>query len=299
MDRKGRGKIMSKSKSLFYVSMSYLVAFIIGFMSYQFLNNYVSVLWATLCADLIMTGIIFLFSLIANNSSIYDPYWSVTPVFILILWWMEFGVQFNFYTRLVSLGILLWAIRLTWNWAMNWRGFSHEDWRYHQFRQKFGKIYWLISLTAIHLFPTIMVFLGLLPIYEAMKSHESFNPYVLVIGFLIAVLAVTIAYLADTDLLKHRQSSHSQDAIKRGVWRISRHPNYLGEICFWFACLIMGFAAYVPLYTSVGLIAMIALFEGYSIPAMEKRLLTSKANYQSIKQTVPRLLPIPKHIFRK
>jgi steroid 5-alpha reductase family enzyme len=109
---------------------------------------------------------------------------------------------------------------------------------------------------------------------------------------MIAVIAVIIAYLAESDMLKHRKSEYAKKAINRGVWKISRHPNYLGEIAFWFACFIMALAAFVPIYTCIGFIAMIALFEGYSIPAMEKRLLKSKSNYQMIKDSVPRLLPI-------
>jgi steroid 5-alpha reductase family enzyme len=282
----------SKTRSLLYVLFSYGVALILGFLSYHLFQEQMGILWATLLADLVMTLIIFLFSLIANNSSIYDPYWSVIPVFILILWWMEFDVQINGFTVLMALVVLLWSVRLTLNWAINWRGFSHEDWRYHQFRTQFGPWYWIISLFAIHIFPTIMVFLGLLPIYEGLKSHWTWNTTVLILGFVIAVIAVIIAYLADSDMLKHRKSNDAQKAIHRGVWKISRHPNYLGEIAFWFACFIMALAAFVPIYTSIGFLAMLALFEGYSIPAMEKRLLKSKSNYQIIKDTVPRLFPI-------
>ncbi len=43
-------------------------------------------------ADLAATLVVFLFSLAYNNSSIYDPYWSLIPPFLALFWllWLPF-----------------------------------------------------------------------------------------------------------------------------------------------------------------------------------------------------------------
>jgi steroid 5-alpha reductase family enzyme len=43
--------------------------------------------------------------------------------------------------------VLIWAVRLTANWALSWRGLGHEDWRYVQIREQLPRRvpWWLVS----------------------------------------------------------------------------------------------------------------------------------------------------------
>ena len=65
-------------------------------------------------------------------------------------------------TALVSVLVMIWAVRLTANWVRTWGGPGHEDWRYVEIQKKTGRLYWLASLVAIHLFPALLVWLGML-----------------------------------------------------------------------------------------------------------------------------------------
>ena len=79
------------------------------------------------------------------------------------------------------------------------------------------------------------------------------------------------------------------------MWSISRHPNYLGEIGFWFALALFGIAAAPQQWwwLFVGVAVMVAMFMGASIPMMEKRSLERRPNYQGVIDRVPRLMPRP------
>ena len=65
---------------------------------------------------------------------------------------------------------LLYALRLTSNFYRDWPGLQKEDFRYVSFRERFGKAYWPVSFLGIHLFPTIMVYLGCLPLYAVTRT---------------------------------------------------------------------------------------------------------------------------------
>ena len=95
-------------------------------------------------ADLAATVVIFIFSVITNNSSMYDPYWSVAPVPIALFWLLQPGSNGFANPRHVLIFALLclWAIRLTTNWATQWRGLDHEDWRYQDIQKQTGILYW-------------------------------------------------------------------------------------------------------------------------------------------------------------
>ena len=67
--------------------------------------------------------------MILKNSSLYDPFWSVAPVPIVI--YLATQYQNSTTLKVLVLGpILFWAIRLTRNWIISWKGFDHEDFRY-------------------------------------------------------------------------------------------------------------------------------------------------------------------------
>jgi steroid 5-alpha reductase family enzyme len=74
-----------------------------------------------------------------------------------------------------------------------------------------------------------------------------------------------------------------------GLWALSRHPNYLGELSVWFGIWLYA-AGSAPIYSAAGLLGMILLFNSYSIPVMEKKILETRSSYAEIQRQVPRLM---------
>ena len=91
---------MSKKSSLIIVLLCYLTAIGLGIVYLCYFTIDKSDLLIDLfIADLIATVIIYIFSLIFKNASLYDPYWSVIPPFLLIYWALQIPDlnYFNFY----------------------------------------------------------------------------------------------------------------------------------------------------------------------------------------------------------
>ena len=147
---------MSKIKSLFIVLLAYFIA--IGSGCAVILYQDINPLYEIFIADIIATVVIYLFSYYFKNSSIYDPYWSVIPPFILLYWIMI--SEYNLLTSILLLfSVLFWSIRLTFNWVRSWPGMHHEDWRYVDMRKASGKYFEISNFLGIHLFPTLIVFI--------------------------------------------------------------------------------------------------------------------------------------------
>jgi steroid 5-alpha reductase family enzyme len=271
------------------VTLVYVVA-VIAFLAVFRITGGESLLWRTFVADVAATLVVFLGSVLMNNSSVYDPYWSVLPPLMFIFWIIRLGSL-----TLVSAGIVLltvvWAFRLTLNWASGWRGLSQEDWRYREFRERFGRLYWPVSLVGIHLVPTVAVFLASIPVYFAIVSGVSSAGFA---GVAALVTAAAISVEATADRQLHRfKAEGGTGPCTVGLWRVSRHPNYLGELGFWFGLLLFGFAAGAPWWSIAGMAVMVALFAGYSIPAMERKVEATRPSYRVIREQVPALVPIP------
>jgi len=253
-------------------------------------------LTVTFWADLVATAVVFALAMAAGNSSLYDPYWSVAPAVIVVAWVAAPGGVPARKAPLVLL-VLVWAVRLTANWARSWRGFSHEDWRYVRIREQTrGRLpWWLVSLAGVHLVPTLVVFAGLLAVWPAVTGAARLGPLDAVAA-VVTVAAIAVETVADRQLQRFAgDPAHRAQVADRGLWRYSRHPNYLGEIGFWWGMWLFGLAAAPSWWWTVaGPIAMVLLFTFVSVPMMDRRSLERRPAYAEHMRRVPALLPSPR-----
>jgi len=111
---------------------------------------------------------------------------------------------------------------------------------------------------------------------------------VVVTGAAIAVEAV-----ADRQLRRFAGDPANRGQIlDRGLWRYSRHPNYLGEIGFWWGLWLFGLAAAPSWWwTVLGPIVMVLLFTFVSVPLLDRRSLIRRPSYADHMRRVPALIP--------
>lgn len=138
-----------------------------------------------------------------------------------------------------------------------------------------------------------MVYLGILPLHAALTSGAPLGALDLVAAVVTAA-AIVIETVADEQLRNFRRAKQADgDICNVGLWAWSRHPNYFGELSFWLGLLLFGLAAGAPAWTSVGLVAMVVLFVGASIPMAEKRSLARRPQYAEHQRRVSMLIPLP------
>lgn len=286
----------SKAASLVIVTIAYVLA-VAAAAAWLVWGPGTGRLWLdTLIADVVATVVVFAFSRAYRNSSFYDVYWSVIPPLLLGYWWSQAAPDVD-PLRCWLLAVLVgyWAVRLTGNWVYAFPGLHHEDWRYPMFRDRAGRFAFLADLVAIHLIPTLQVFLGMVPVYVAVTRPGSGLTWLTVLAFVIGVAAVTLELVADVQMHRFAKVRTPGQAMDRGLWAWSRHPNYFGEFGFWFALGLFGVAA-APAdawWLMAGAAVMLALFLGASIPMMEERSLARRPEYQQVIDRVSRFVPRP------
>ncbi|MFI5898328.1 DUF1295 domain-containing protein [Actinoplanes sp. NPDC051513] len=254
----------------------------------------------TLVADLAATVVVFAASVVVRNASLYDPYWSVAPSVIVMAWlWWRAGGEIAAVTErqlTVLVLVLAWAVRLTVNWASSWRGLGHEDWRYVQLREQRPSWlpFWVVNLVGIQAMPTLVVFAGLLSAWPAVTVLDRPLGWLDVVAALVVVLAAGTEAVADRQLRSFARDPANRGRIfEQGLWRFSRHPNYLGEIAFWWGLWLFGLAA-APgwWWTVLGPVAMVLLFVFVSVPLMDRRSVQRRPAYADHMRRVPALLPL-------
>ena len=279
----------SRSKSFLFTLFIYALALAVGWFVYARVRG--SVFFRVFAADIAATVFVYLVSLPLGNASVYDPYWSVAPVVILPLCVQAFGV-WNAGTIALLFCVAYWGVRLTANWAYTFRGYDHQDWRYTMLREKTGAFFPLVSLFGIMLFPTMIVYLCLLPALHYIRTGGV--NLVTLLGFFLCLSAATLQLVADIQLHRFQKRTTDRSRIMRsGVWRHARHPNYLGEILMWcgvYAVLLSVRPDLWPL--GLGALCNTLMFVGISIPMAETRMAGYKEGFDRYVQETNRLLPI-------
>lgn len=286
--------VKSKSGGRWFVVAAYAVATAVAFAVAAPLWAEHPI-WVAAAADLAATVAVFGFSVLLDNASVYDPYWSVAPALVAGYWGVCGAVQGRFGVRqAVVLGlVVLWGVRLTANWARRWGGPGDEDFRYREIRGKTGRGYWPASFVSIHLMPTIWVFLGLLPLYPVLTQSASLG----ILDGIAAALttsAIAIEAVADRQLRRFLRAPHDPgEVLRTGLWARCRHPNYLGEVLFWWGLFLFSVAVRPDwAWTAAGPLSITLLFVFVSVPWMDQHMLARHSGWAEHAARLPALVPL-------
>ena len=280
---------------LFICLIAYATAGIVAWLVYDAVSIFHPVA-VVIILDILATLVIFSFSLLFNNSSLYDPYWGLVPP-VIMYYWVFHEQTINALTLMQDLILIMvsfWSIRLTLNWITRWKGIKDEDWRYISYRFKYADKYWLVSLFGIHLFPTVLVFLGCLSVYPALVLHEGTMGLMEWIGIGVIFSGILFESIADLQLRRYDREKARSDFQDTGLWKYSRHPNYFGEVLFWVGLFLSSTGMERTYWWIVpGPLLMILLFYTVSIPMMDRRMLRRRTGYRDYVKRTSALIPLP------
>ena len=284
--------IKNRYAALAVIIFIYVLAVLCGLFTYDFFEGKFSAgegqssfRLSLLLADITATILVFIFSLIFRNASVYDPYWSVQPPVILALAISKMnanGTGVTLLGWLLFAAVLFWALRLTGNWIYNFKSFEYQDWRYLMLIEKTGPADPLINGLGIHMFPTLVVYLCVLPAVTAIVQGAAFKP--LCLAFIVLCFTATVFQgLADIQMHRFRNSG-AGGFIQTGLWKKSRHPNYACEILMWWG---IGFASVIatggPYWLLAGAAVNTLMFLFVSIPMADKHQ-ARKAGFEEYKK---------------
>lgn len=255
----------------------------------------------------------FIVGEITNNNSQMDKLWSILPeVYAWVI-----AAKGNMNPRLVIMAVLatIWGARLTYNFAKKgaysirfWAG--EEDYRWIILREnKIFKPHWkwaLFNLFFISIYQNVLILLTTLPAVAAMTSTNGFNYFdiIAIIYMGGAILLETIAdkqqwdfqstkykLLGEGKKLEELPDPYNKGFNTKGLWKYSRHPNYLGEQSTWVGFYLFSVAAGSGIFnwSAAGFILLILLFIGSSIFA-ESVTSSKYPEYNNYKKQVSRYL---------
>lgn len=261
--------------------------------------------WCVAGGYVASTALLYVASQIVGNGSTFDAWWSVMPSAIAV--WLLFTVDAPSDGGLASVArpvvvvlVVVWGIRLTANWALSWPGLGHEDWRYVQLYERVPLPRWLVSLLTVHLFPTAAVAIASLPLVAVLTRDDIdgwplLATVVAVAGVLKTSGSIYIEHRADVELRAFNRTKQPGDIIDTGWWSRSRHPNYLGEMGFWWGQVLVAIALDLGAWwTLIGPLVITVMFFTASIPIIETRSAERRPNWSEYAARTPMVIPRPR-----
>ena len=180
-------------------------------------------------------------SVFKRDVSIVDSMWSLFFV-AAALTYAGTVPQSGPRTPLVLVLVGLWALRLA--GYLTWRNWgTPEDRRYQQIRRRNEPRFALKSLFLIFGLQGMLAWIVSLPLLAAIAAPAPLNPLDYA-GVALWVVGFGFESVGDLQLARFKADSANRDRVMdRGLWRYTRHPNYFGDWCVWWAFYLFASAA--------------------------------------------------------
>lgn len=136
--------------------------------------------------------------------------------------------------------VSIWGLRLTYYLAKRNIGKS-EDFRYQEYRKNYtGKYFDLYFFFRMYLIQYVFNVIISLPfVYINLRTNLDIN-VISIIGILIWVLGFYFEAVGDYQLQVFKSNPANKGKLMTtGLWSLTRHPNYFGEVTVWWGIYIM------------------------------------------------------------
>lgn len=185
--------------------------------------------------------IFFIVAQIIKDNSIVDMGWGLGFVFGA---WATLLTTPNatILSYVVVAFITLWGGRLSYRLIKrNWG--KPEDFRYAQWRKEWGDKVVIIAFFRVFMIQGIINFVVGSASYYVIKFNEfdftKITQYAVFIGLLLALIGLFFEVVGDEQLRRHIKAG-TRTLMDKGLWSITRHPNYFGEILIWVGLYVTG-----------------------------------------------------------
>jgi steroid 5-alpha reductase family enzyme len=198
-----------------------------------------------LANGLVALGLMFvtwLLSLRLRDVSIVDVVWGLGFVVIGWITYLLFTPAGDRRWALLVLAMVTaWGLRLSIYIGLRKRG-KGEDYRYQAMREKAPTTFPRDSLFRVFLLQAGLMWVVSLPLQAAVAFPLASVGFGLWIGLPLYLLGLFFEAAGDWQLSRFKADPANQGKVMdRGLWRYTRHPNYFGDFCVWWAISIFAF----------------------------------------------------------
>lgn len=181
--------------------------------------------------------LLFIPAFIFKTEKFYDLTGSLSYITIIlyVLISSNDGIS-NFGNIILSCLIIIWTLRLGTFLFLRIKK-AGEDKRFREIKKSFS--WFFMAFTVSGMWVSICALCALTGISNGIELNVVTH-----VGILLFVIGFVLEIIADTQKSNFRKNNDNKDKfITTGLWKYSRHPNYLGEIILWIGVAIISYSS--------------------------------------------------------
>ncbi len=182
--------------------------------------------------------LIFLPSYFFQTEKFFDLTGTISYVSsVLFIFFKSNNIEsINLGSLVLSTFIIIWSLRLGTFLFLRIKK-AGKDRRFNEIKKSFSWFFMTFSVSGMWV--TICSICALTGIANGIIFSST-----TIIGIIIFIIGFTIEIIADSQKTKFRANDDNKDKfISSGLWKYSRHPNYLGEIILWLGISLISFSS--------------------------------------------------------
>jgi len=247
----------------------------------------------------LLTGAVILVLLLAtwmigqarHNHSVMDIAYPLVVVIVTMFAFMHAPAESRVHATVLLALVVLWGVRLLSHTLRT--NLRVEQQPYAGLRARFGKRWPLWSLFSVYLLQGTMLWIFCASIVFAMSAPQARFGVLDACGTAVWIVGFLFQTVGDWQLKQFKSDAANKGRLmQRGLWNLTRHPNYFGETLMWWGYFL--FALQHPW----GWLAVIGaaythwfMAYGSAIPGNERHMRKTRPEYEEYASRVPRFWP--------
>ncbi|MBM3360463.1 MAG: DUF1295 domain-containing protein [Betaproteobacteria bacterium] len=230
----------------------------------------------------------WLLSLKKNNVTHVDIMWSLFFVLNTLYFFTAFTPSLR--ATLILFLVLLWGLRLSVYLAIrNWG--KSEDARYLKIRQNNEPNFRFKSLYIIFGLQSILAWVVGSILFIAIKNDHPLT-WLDYIGILVTLFGIIYESIADYQLIQFKNDIKNRGKLlQSGLWKLSRHPNYFGEILVWWGFFITTLVTGIHFNLIAPLLMTFLILRFSGVTLLEANLNKKFNDYDDYQKKVNTIIP--------
>lgn len=235
--------------------------------------------------------LLWLLSLKLKDASIVDIFWGLGFAMIAIT---SFVVTDGYIARksLLTTLVVAWGVRLAWHIGSRNLG-KGEDFRYQAMRKRHGARFPLVSLFTVFLLQGVLMWLISLPLQVAQIPAQ---PDALTVwdiaGAVVFLIGFGFEAIGDWQLRQFKSNPANKGKLMdRGLWALTRHPNYFGDALLWWGFYLISCAAGAWWTVFSPMLMTFLLVKVSGVAMLERSLSKTKPEYAAYARRTNAFLP--------
>ena len=232
-------------------------------------------------------------SVMIKNASIVDIVWGLG--FVVVAWTVRLTVDGDDARQnLLTLLVTLWGLRLA--LYLGKRNIGHgEDFRYVLMRRKHGARFPVVSLYTVFAFQGALMWVVSLPVQLGQADDGVPVGPLAVIGVLLWAVGFVFETVGDAQLARFKKDpANAGKVMDKGLWSLTRHPNYFGDAVQWWGIGIVAAEAGTAAIGLIGPVVMTFLLTRVSgVPMLEHSMAKRRPGYEEYVRRTSAFIPRP------